>query len=420
MMIYKSIDKRYPYMAMLCELIDKYFVETLLCSGGGKMGIGDIHRRERFIMRWKVVTAMLLLALNNITYAQIADVSGVGEDRDSALRDAKRNAVEQVVGTYINSETLVSQASVVSDEIYAKSVGFITDVRVIDEGKRNGSYYVHAKIDVNTNQNSELMNRIEMIKALGDPRIGVVVFKNATVSEYGSAEKSYDDITEESVNSKLLSMGFSHVMDANIVAKLRNSSLLSSLYNGDTNLLGETGSIGVDVLVLAQSKVDAAKINLTQQDGTTVDTQLVRGTADITGKVIMLATGNIQGTFSVRGQGIDISENTANNKALKNASANAAAEVGKILRKKAAKTFDGLQIIASVNDNEKLAELVADLKNLKGVQGVYMREYQNGKAVIDIESNQQLHILLRMLKEKSHLGLFNEGITNNTMQLLVS
>lgn len=42
-MIYKRIDKRYPYMAMLCELIDKYFVETLLCSGGGKMGVGDIH-----------------------------------------------------------------------------------------------------------------------------------------------------------------------------------------------------------------------------------------------------------------------------------------------------------------------------------------------------------------------------------------
>lgn len=45
-MIYKSIDKRYPYMAMLCELIDKYFVETLLCSGGGKMSIGDIHRED--------------------------------------------------------------------------------------------------------------------------------------------------------------------------------------------------------------------------------------------------------------------------------------------------------------------------------------------------------------------------------------
>lgn len=30
-------------MTMLCELIDKYVVETLLCSGGGKMGIRDIH-----------------------------------------------------------------------------------------------------------------------------------------------------------------------------------------------------------------------------------------------------------------------------------------------------------------------------------------------------------------------------------------
>lgn len=46
-MIYMSIDKRYPYMAMLCELIDEYFVETLLCSGGGKMGVRGIHRRER-------------------------------------------------------------------------------------------------------------------------------------------------------------------------------------------------------------------------------------------------------------------------------------------------------------------------------------------------------------------------------------
>lgn len=370
--------------------------------------------------KWPKLLIGSLLVLCNCASAQWADVTGAGEDRDGALRDAKRNAVEQIVGTYINSETLVSQASVVSDEIYAKSVGFITDVRVLDEGKRNGSYYVHAKIDVNTDPNSELMNRIEMVNALGDPRIGVVVFKTASVSEYGSQEKSYDDITEESVNSKLLSMGFSHVMDANIVAKLRNSSLLNSLYNGDTNLIGDTGSIGVDVLVLAQSNVDAAKINLTQQDGTTVDTQLVRGTADITGKVIMLATGNIQGTFSVRGQGIDISESTANNKALKNASINVATEVGKILRKKAAKAFNGLQIIATVDDYEKLEELVNALKKINGVQSVQMREYQNGKAVIDVESNQKPHIILRMLKEKSHLGLFNEGITNNTMELLVS
>ena len=370
--------------------------------------------------KWQMLLIGSLLTVCNVAAAQWVVVTGVGEDADSALRDAKRSAVEQVVGTYISSETLVSQASVVQDEIYAKAVGFVTDVKVLDEGRHAGAYRMRVNVNVNTNTNSELMNRVEMIRALGDPRIGVVVFKESSGDEYSSSQKGYDDITEESINAKLLSMGFSHVVDTNIVAKLRNSSLLNSLYNGDTNLLGDTSSYGVDVLVIAQSSVDAVKINLMQQGGTTLDTQLVRGSADVTGKVIMLATGNIQGTFSVQGQGIDISEKTAGNKALKAASANVAKEVEKVLRKKAAKAFDGLQIIATVDDYEKLEDLVDTLKKLNGVQGVQMREYQNGKAVIDVESNQKPHIILRMLKEKSDLGLFNEGITNNTMQLLVS
>ena len=53
-------------------------------------------------MRWKVVTAMLLLALNNITYAQIADESGkgywvsrmntAGYSRHDVLREFTRSA----------------------------------------------------------------------------------------------------------------------------------------------------------------------------------------------------------------------------------------------------------------------------------------------------------------------------------------
>ena len=180
------------------------------------------------MLKRNVVIAMLLLALSNITYAQIADVTGIGEDSDSALRDAKRNAVEQVVGTYINSETLVSQASVVSDEIYAKSVGFITDVRVLDEGKRNGAYYVHAKIDVNTNPNSELMNRIEMVKALGDPRIGVVVTYYSDVDNV--AKEKYPLMCEAAINRKLVDLGFSHVIDSALIYNEKNFDRGMALY----------------------------------------------------------------------------------------------------------------------------------------------------------------------------------------------
>lgn len=48
-MIYKRIDKRYSYMTMLCGIKDKYFVETLLCSGGGKMGIRGIRWRAQWM-----------------------------------------------------------------------------------------------------------------------------------------------------------------------------------------------------------------------------------------------------------------------------------------------------------------------------------------------------------------------------------
>ena len=62
-MMYKSIDKRYLYTTMLCELIDKYVVEKLLCSGGVKWVLEIYMGRMRTIMKWNIVTAMLLLAL---------------------------------------------------------------------------------------------------------------------------------------------------------------------------------------------------------------------------------------------------------------------------------------------------------------------------------------------------------------------
>lgn len=367
--------------------------------------------------RWQNLFLSTLLVICNSAAAQWAEVTGTGEDSESALNDAKRNAVEQVVGSYISSETLVSQSSVVNDEIYAKSVGFVTDFKVLDEGRRNGAYYVHANINVDTNPNSQLMNKIAMIKTLGDPRIGVIVFKNNAGGQRGL---QYDDITEAAVNDKLLELGFNHVVDTSIVAKLRNSALLNSIYNGEQSLLGDTSSYGVDILVLVKSNVDATRINITRQDGTNVATQLIRGNANITGKVITLADAAIKGSFTATGQGMDISNATAINKALQAASGDIAQKVEKILRNKAAKAFDGVQIIASSNDYNKIEQLVSDLRRVNGVQSVYVREYANGKAVIDIESVQKPHIIFRMLQEKSKLGLFNDGISGNSLKLIVS
>lgn len=379
------------------------------------MGIRGIHWRERAMMRWKVVTAMLLLALNNITYAQIADVTGIGEDSDSALRDAKRNAVEQVVGTYINSETLVSQASVVSDEIYAKSVGFITDVRVLDEGKKNGSYYVHAKIDVNTNPNSELMNRIEMVNALGDPRIGVVVTYYSDVDNV--AKEKYPLMCESAINSKLTELGFTHVVSSNMLFNDKEISRYAAI---DTQKLLPDKNL--DYLIICKLDLHTGNIVLPKYEsmsttGETFSTGLVRSLAEINIDIYKASTGEVLTSFSVESKAVQNSSNTSANASIKLVGADAAGKIKQALSKKAASVDNQLQLHVEAKKYADVSEILQALKSLPGVSNVREENYNQGKSVITLATTLKPQTVFRLLKEKVSFKLFMKNVTANDMTI---
>ena len=81
---------------------------------------------------------LILLCSSSPTFAKEVTVDGVGIDRESALRDARRVAVEQVVGTFVDSRTLVENSMVALDNIYTKSQGFVGKVTVINSGNLCG------------------------------------------------------------------------------------------------------------------------------------------------------------------------------------------------------------------------------------------------------------------------------------------
>lgn len=85
-----------------------------------------VKRLGRRLLINKKLTGILagFLLMSATANAQIVTVDGYGPDRASALRDAERIAVENVVGTYIDSQTMVSQGQVALDDIYAKATGF--------------------------------------------------------------------------------------------------------------------------------------------------------------------------------------------------------------------------------------------------------------------------------------------------------
>ena len=170
-------------------------------------------------------------------FAQEVVVKGVGPDKNSALRDASRNAVEQVVGTFIDSKTLISKNVLALDEIYAKSQGFVRNVTVMDSTQIDGGWEVTARVDVNTNPDSQLMSRVAMIAQLNDPRIGVVVTYHGN-AESEEQKQKYLVVCTGAINENLIKQGFVHVVVPKATEEMESANL-QKLENVDFIVVGK-------------------------------------------------------------------------------------------------------------------------------------------------------------------------------------
>lgn len=89
---------------------------------------------------------------------------GSGLSADEALKDALRNAVSQVVGTYLDANTLVENDRLISDRVLTYSNGFIRSYRVVDESHRNG--LIRRKISAVV-EREPLLRRLRETKLVG-------------------------------------------------------------------------------------------------------------------------------------------------------------------------------------------------------------------------------------------------------------
>lgn len=266
--------------------------------------------------KWQsgLLAVAAVFCLQTAAAAQSVVVDGYGTDERSALKDALRTAVEEVAGTFIDSRTLVENAAVKLDQIYAKSQGFITGTQILAKGQKNGLMHVRARIDVDTNPDAQLMNNLSMVMMLNDPRIAVIVRQS------GGAQ---DRAAESALNDKLLELGFSHVAAAEQVAGIMPASLTNAAAR-----MAAGQMLGADYLVLGSLQTGATDISLPDgEDGSYRKTQLKTGDASMTVNVVRTATGEVVGTFTTAAKGVGNSEDTAKAKAVQKASAKAAARL---------------------------------------------------------------------------------------------
>lgn len=349
-----------------------------------------------------------LLCITNTAVAQVTTVEGVGVDKDSAVRDAMRNAVENVVGTFIDSRTLVSQSVVALDEVYAKAQGFVKDIKILREFEEANNYRVAAQIDVDTNPNSQLMDRLSMIMMLNDPRIAVVVdyYNDGT----GRMRDKYPVICEAAMNNKLLELGFNHIVDSNII---KDSAQKVNLHNSDT-----------DYMVLGKLDITTNNVTLPNYSDITksgetpmVRTGLIKSLVEFDAKVMKTDTQEIIGQFRVEANSMKGDANTTENQAVKQVGIKAAESLRKIFAVKAANVNSSVRIIVRTDNDKNLLELEKAVKEISGVENAFIRSYAAGKGIIEADTILKPAQIYRALKEK--LSLFMETSSDNTLEVSI-
>jgi len=349
-------------------------------------------------------TACLASDLKTVT------VKGYGISSNEALNDALRSAVEQAVGTLVDSQTLVKNAEVLSDEIYTKSQGFVQNYDILAENKSSGQVVLTVKVVINTAPNSALLNQLQKLKLIHliqDPRIAVII------PEYHITRPIPDPAGETAVIRKLREAGFSRILDHRQIEANRYRNVVKALNTGDTKAaLTLATKYDLDYLIVGEG--------FSEFYGRVEGSNVLSCRARVEARIFKTDTAQIIAANGFHAGGVDITESTAAKAALNNAGEMMGDYMVEQLLSYASNPDKGLQLLVKgLPSYNKVSILEDNLKEIRGMKEVYIRDYSNGLATIDLNYTGNAKTLARSLETLSDISLDVTEMNNSSIQAVV-
>ncbi|NTV12528.1 MAG: hypothetical protein HGA96_01120 [Desulfobulbaceae bacterium] len=150
-----------------------------------------------------------------------------GKARDEAINDAMRKAIEQGVGTFVSSESLVDKMVLVEDRIYSESRGFIDSYKILSEKKDDGIYEITIAAVVKMADLAKGLEAIGLILSKKEnPRVMVIVHSKETSGSFIPVAMEGNRSTENQLEKILLGKGFRLVDAAQTQRKKELEGLL--------------------------------------------------------------------------------------------------------------------------------------------------------------------------------------------------
>ena len=334
--------------------------------------------------------------------------------RQQALQQALRAAVEQGVGTLLDSKTMVENFQVISDKIYSQASGYVNDYKVLSEGVTPDGQMYNVTIQA-TVSTASIKNDLRAIGILrqqvGNPRFMTVYIPQTGSSAYRNSRAVR--AAEQAINGVFARKGFV-VLDRMFINNVYNEIEQAGRIDIDMDDLSALAlKYRADLLLVFDVHVGVKRGGQSRYfGGVNVEVDL-RAVAPATADLIAQKHGDLYvRTKKIAG---DYYENMMPAKAADRvAKAVANALIGDTLAYFERQVHGGTRFdIWFRNFSEDEIYTIYDvIENLPGVKNVYVRQQTPGNFQIDVNFQGKKFDFQRSL----YRALKNKGIAFQTQQ----
>ncbi|HSE39504.1 MAG TPA: flagellar assembly protein T N-terminal domain-containing protein [Acidobacteriota bacterium] len=334
-------------------------------------------------------------------------VASIGSDpaaaRDKAIDDALRRAVEQAVGSMVESETAVENYKLLSDRIYSRSSGYVKNYNVISERQEGGLLRVTISADVSSGDlNNDLAGIGLLQRRMKYPRVMVSIIEDniLTTSDYWNTYSVSTSQAESTVNMKMKEKGF-NIVDPNFMRKQMNAREAKEAWEGDYATAGNFGKrLGAEIVIIGQA-------TSTRAANTIMGSDLISVSSAINATAVKAGTGEVIAQATGKGTAAHINEVAAMQESLKKASDQVSEQLITGILDQWQRESSGTRAIAMVVNDISPAELdrlKAGVEKLRGVAEVQVRNFSQGSADITIQAKTDGQELSALIGKTSFNG----------------
>jgi hypothetical protein len=306
-----------------------------------------------------------------------------------AKDDALRSCVQQVATTIVTAATETDQAQLLSDKVYAHSVGYVRKVEVLDDRQDGNTWTTRVRCEVSEAKlDEDLMAFGIAYRRAGMPRVFVLVAEQAIDATkatgwwQGGGNAADLRVVENAFMDRMEKSGFAFVDPEVLAGKVRLEAI-----GADPNLqqAREVGvKTGAEIVIVGRAV--AKPLGELQIDNGT----LFAAVANVSARAVRTDTGEIVATAeftSPAGRGFE--QTTAGRNALSEGGRQLArdlfAKIGRVWAREQSGARRIALAVTGVDDYARLAALKSALvQGVRGVKDVQERSMENGRAELDV------------------------------------